>query len=165
MDSCLFIRSNSYGTPFFTSLLSSLERITKSVYVGYMNGDLLLHSSFLESLQTIHQEQVKGILPKAIMAMGRRTNIGTTLQNDYTSFSRQQFDSLIERNSSFTDMFISVAQDFFIYNHGKMNLHDYPLSKLVIGRNAYDNYMVDYCIKNDIKLIDISQSSNESFLM
>lgn len=130
-----------------------------------MNGDLLLHSSFLESLQTIHQEQVKGILPKAIMVMGRRTNIGTTLQNDYTTFSRQQFDSLIERNSSFTDMFISVAQDFFVYNHGKMKLHEYPLSKLVIGRNAYDNYMVDYCIKNDILLIDVSQSSNELFLM
>lgn len=92
--------------------------------------------------------------------MGRRTNIGTTLQNDYTTFSRQQFDVLIERNSSFTDMFISVAQDIFIYNHGMINLQEYPLSKLVIGRNGYDNYMVDYCIKKDIKLIDVSLSSN-----
>lgn len=93
------------------------------------------------------------------MVMGRRYNIETTLMNDYTSLSRQQFDSIIERNTSFTDMFISVAQDYFIYNYGQINLHYYPLSKLVIGRNAYDNYMVDYCIKKDITLIDISLSS------
>lgn len=155
----MMVRSNPYGTPFFTSLLSSLERITKSVYVGYMNGDLLLHSSFIESLLAIHDKQLKGILPTKVMVMGRRYNIETTLMNDYTSLSRQQFDSIIERNTSFTDMFISVAQDYFIYNHGQINLYDYPLSKLVIGRNAYDNYMVDYCIKKDIPLIDISLSS------
>lgn len=132
--------------------------------MGYMNCDLLLHSSFVESLEKVYEEQKNGNLQNRVMVMGRRYNVETSTENDYTSFTAQQFDELIERNTAFTDMFISVAQDFFIYNHGALRLDDYPLSKLVIGRNGYDNYMVDYCFKNNISLIDISQSCSDLVL-
>lgn len=156
--SSMIHRTNPFGTPFFTSLLADLERITQSVFVGYMNGDLLLHTSFVESLQFIQQTQKNGVLPKKVMVMGRRTNVNASLEDDFTSFNRFELDRLIEDRTAFTDMFISCAVDIYVYNYGQLRLDDSPLSEMVIGRNKYDNYMVDYCMKNNITLIDISQS-------
>lgn len=159
---CIFIipfivRSNEFGTPYFSSLLSSLESLSRSTFVGYVNCDLLFHSSFFESLHTIDSLQSQGKLEKKGMMMGRRYNLNTNIRNNWTSFHRDQFDQLLVRETEYSDLFISVAQDYFIYNRGSIDLSLLP--DLVIGRNGYDNYMVDFCMKNQIALIDLSLST------
>lgn len=127
-----------------------------------MNCDLLLHSTFLSSIQHISTLQEEGTLIPHVMIMGRRYNFMTNLKQDYTSLKTDEFDSTIEQLTKYNDLFISVAQDFFIFNYGTL---DYSLiPDLVIGRNGYDNYMVDFCFSNNIPLIDISQSGRLSIL-
>lgn len=148
--------SNEFGTPFFTSLLSSLESLSNSYFVGYMNGDLLMHSSFFESLQHIASLQRTNQLSSKVMVMGRRYNFLIQKNQDFSSFNTTQFDSTLLHLTEFSDLFISVAQDFFVFNRGSIDFSLIP--DLVIGRNGYDNFMVDFCFAHAIPLIDISQS-------
>ena len=148
--------SNEFGTPFFTSLLSSLESITKSVFIGYMNCDLLFHSSLVDSLNNIISLQHSGQFNSSIMLMGRRYNKITTLHHNYTDFSSSQFDQLIMNEVFHSDQFITVAQDYFIMPPATLDYSDIP--DLVIGRNGYDNFLVNYCMTHSITLIDMSAS-------
>ena len=140
-------------------MLKELEDLYDGVFIGYMNGDLLLHSSIINTLNTVLEERKK-INNHKIMLVGRRYNIKAAIKDNYQSYSRLEFDNIIEKKTSFTDMFISVAIDLFIFSQGCINYADYPLSKLVIGRNKYDNYMIEYAIEKGISLIDISYGGN-----
>ena len=148
--------SNPYNTPYFSSMLKELEYSYDIDYFGYMNGDLLLHSSIVSTMKTVLTERRSLSNQNKIMLVGRRYNIKTTINDNYQSFSRSEYDSIIEKKTKFTDMFISVAIDLFIFSRGSLNYDDYIFSKLVIGRNKYDNYMIDYAIEKGISLVDIS---------
>ena len=146
-------RSNEFGTPFFFSMMQYLEIYIPSTFVGYMNGDLLFHSSsLLSSLDFI----ASSFLPDHphTMIMGRRYNRDMSLKNDWSDFSSSDFDRLIENEIAFSDLFITVAQDYFIYTHQTLNL--FVMEDVVIGRNGIDNYLLDYCIRNNIPVIDTS---------
>ena len=107
-------------------------------------------------MKTVLKEQQLLNNRNKVMLVGRRYNIKTTIEDNYQSYSRLEFDNIIEKKTNFTDMFISVAIDLFIFSRGSLNYDDYVLSKLVIGRNKYDNYMIDYAIERGITLVDIS---------
>lgn len=127
-----------------------------STFVGYMNCDLLFHSSFFKSLHYISSLQESGKLKEKVMIMGRRYNVNVDLGNNLTDYHLKEFDQHIMNETQFSDLFISVAQDYFIYNRGVLDLSSIP--DLVIGRNGYDNYLVNFCHSNKIPIIDISQS-------
>lgn len=149
-------RSNRYATPFFSTIVQTLKLEYNSVFIGYMNGDLLLHSSFIESLAYLF-DTVVSVKPKSpLMIMGRRYNRNMMMKDNLTSLSNESLNTFIEENTLFGDQFISVAQDFFIFTPSTLRLQD--LLDVVIGRNGYDNYLVDFCIKRNIPLVDISQS-------
>lgn len=146
-------RSNEFGTPFFFSMMQTLETRIPSTFVGYMNGDLLFHSaSLLSSLNFI----ASSFLPDHpnVMIMGRRYNRDMSLEDDWSKYSSFDFDRVIENEIAFSDLFITVAQDYFIYTHQTLNY--LAMEDVVIGRNGIDNYLLDFCIRNQIALIDAS---------
>lgn len=78
------------------------------------------------------------------------------MKDDLTNRSTEAISAFIEENTLFSDQFITVAQDFFIFTPSTLRLQD--LLDVVIGRNGYDNYLVDFCIKHHIPLVDLSPS-------
>lgn len=150
------LRSNRYSTPFFSSIVQTLKLEYNSVFIGYMNGDLLLHSSLIESLSFLFDTVVSGKPKTPLMLMGRRYNRNMAMKDDLTNRSTEAISAFIEENTLFSDQFITVAQDFFIFTPSTLRLQD--LLDVVIGRNGYDNYLVDFCIKHHIPLVDLSPS-------
>ena len=135
--------------------------MVSSKFVGFMNGDLLLHSSLFDSLNYLSSLQVEGKLASHVMVMGRRYNHNIQSKHDFSNYNSLQFDSVIVQITQFSDLFISVAQDFFIFNRGTIDYNQLP--DVVIGRNGYDNYMVHFCFAHSIPLVDISQSGIDIF--
>ena len=93
-------------------MMQYLETRIPSTFVGYMNGDLLFHSvSLLSSLDFI----ASSFLPDHpnVMIMGRRYNRDMSLKDDWSGFSSSDFDRIIETEIAFSDLFISVAQDYW----------------------------------------------------
>lgn len=124
-----------------------------------MNGDLLLHSSFLDSVDFMYRTVVREHPSAPLMLMGRRYNHNMDLHADLAQCN-DTLDAFIERYTRFSDQFISVAQDFFVFTPSTLRFSD--LLDVVIGRNGYDNYLVDFCVKHDIPLVDMSQSGRRS---
>ena len=134
-------------------MMQYLETRIPSTFVGYMNGDLLFHSvSLLSSLDFI----ASSFLPDHpnVMIMGRRYNRDMSLKDDWSGFSSSDFDRIIETEIAFSDLFISVAQDYFIYTHQTLNF--LAMEDVVIGRNGIDNYLLDFCMRHHITVIDAS---------
>ena len=155
--------SNHFGTPFFTSIMTTLERIVveeispPSAFVGYTNCDLLFHSQLISSLHYIQSQMQEQRLPQEVVLMGRRYNRDTSRRDSIEGLDVSAIDQFIEKEIRFSDLFITVAQDYFLFSTGT-----FPYSSLldvVIGRNGYDNYLVDYCLTHNITLIDSSHSS------
>lgn len=134
-------------------MMQYLETRVPSTFLGYMNGDLLFYSvSLLSSLEFI----ASSFLPDhpRVMIMGRRYNRDMSIEDDWSGFSASDFDRLIEQEIAFSDLFITVAQDYFIYTHQTLNF--WAMQDVVIGRNGIDNYLLDYCLRNNISVIDSS---------
>lgn len=91
--------------------------------------------------------------------MGRRYNRDTSLKDSLEGMNSTDIDNLIEKEIRFTDLFITVAQDYFLFTAGTFPFSS--LLEMVIGRNGYDNYLVDYCLKHNITLVDASHSSRD----
>lgn len=143
--------------------MATLERFVveevspPSAFVGYTNCDLLFHSQLISSLHYIQSQMQEQRLPREVVLMGRRYNRDTSLQDSIDGLSVAAIDQFIENEIQFSDLFITVAQDYFLFS-----TDTFPYSSLldvVIGRNGYDNYLVDYCLTHNITLIDSSHSS------
>ena len=94
------------------------------MFIGYMNGDLLLHSSLIESLSFLF-DTVVSVKPKTpLMLMGRRYNRNMAMKDDLTNRSTEAISAFIEENTLFSDQFITVAQDFFIFTPSTLRLQE-----------------------------------------
>lgn len=157
--SLLTARSNRYATPFFSSIIQTLKLEFNSAFIGYMNGDLLLHSSFIDSVGFMYRTVVREHPNAPLMLMGRRYNHNMDLRASLALYN-DTLDAFIEQYTQFSDQFISVAQDYFVFTPSTLRFSD--LLDVVIGRNGYDNYLVDFCVKHDIPLVDMSHSGRRS---
>ncbi|KAK8813242.1 hypothetical protein WA158_002834 [Blastocystis sp. Blastoise] len=149
--------TNEYGTPFFFPMLEYIESHYISSFYGFLNGDILLHGNIVNILDTVLQDIQTGKLYPQIMITGRRNNKEIDI-TDNIGTTNEEINQFIQQSVYKNEQFIPVSQDYFIFTKGTF---DYPnMFPVVIGRNDYDNYLVDYCYhRNDsISLIDGSNA-------
>lgn len=125
-----------------------------SSFYGYINGDILVHSSLDGILKMLSSQQISSHL----LVVGRRYN--TYVDPSFSEFltTREMNDRFILDNTRLNEQFIPVAQDYFIFT--KHTFTKRNVLPVVIGRNRYDNYLVTICkLDPSCNLIDASQSS------
>ncbi|KAK8814347.1 hypothetical protein WA158_008209 [Blastocystis sp. Blastoise] len=145
--------SNQYGTPYFFPMLEYIESNYKSHFYGFLNGDILLHSSIIDILRKVWNEREGGKLKNKLMITGRRNNMYISLSINIGTNS-EEMDMFIKNNVFKNEQFLPVSQDYFIITKGTFDYKN--MFPVVIGRNDYDNYLVDYCYHHPryISLID-----------
>lgn len=125
-----------------------------STFYGYINGDILVHSSLDGILKMLSRQHISSHL----LVVGRRYN--TYVDPSFSEFltTREMNDRFILDNTRLNEQFIPVAQDYFIFT--KHTFTKRNVLPVVIGRNRYDNYLVTICkLDPSCNLIDGSQSS------
>lgn len=135
-----------------------LQETYSSQFYGYINGDILIHSSIVDILQTVRLHPPS----KRILIVGRRYNTYITagIREQFTS--QQVVDSFIQNSIRHNEQFIPVAQDYFIFTEGTLTAEN--VLPVVIGRNLYDNYLCTVCKQDSsCTLMDASQASIPSF--
>lgn len=133
-----------------------------STFYGYVNGDILVHSSLFDILTMVSKKPISSHL----LIVGRRYNTYVSKGFTETLLSRQVIDQFILDNILFNEQFIPVAQDYFIFSRSTFNRTN--VLPVVIGRNRYDNYLCTLCKENPAcALVDASNASidNEGFFI
>ena len=151
-------------------MMQFIETHYNSKFYGFLNGDILIHSSIIPILDTVWKSIESGQLKSKVMITGRRHNMYIQLATNIGN-TNDEIDSFIEQNIFKNEQFLPVSQvffprrslissqDYFIITH---DTFDYgKMLNVVIGRNDYDNYLVDYCYHRS-KTISLLDGSNAS---
>jgi len=136
------VQMNEYGTPFLRALVEQVERRcpVSTPFVAYANADIMFDSGLVKTLRTL-----RGWGQEKVLAVGRRRN--HELKGEL---------SMDEIHHVPSELFIDIAQDYFIMSRGLFG--DWStLPSYVIGRRAYDNALVDWAFHN-ANLVDATET-------
>ena len=142
--------STLYGLPVLKELFIRAQQLYSTPYYGYANGDLLFTDDLLVTLRAISGYHFHG--NKGLLIVGRRTNFNLT---DLSSAHRYSFEEVRWRalNGS---LFQYNAQDYFIVTKDSFFWPDLP--NFVVGRVAYDNWLVTRAILDRVLVVDATDT-------
>ena len=143
------------GAPVLRTMFQTVQKLYTSSYLyGYVNSDIVFADNFLESLEYV---LTVSDLSLPLFMTGRRTNV-----ENLTPAEAETPSALKKVAKSRGTLFGENAQDYFITNKA------FPWDKIadvVIGRLAYDNWLVGYarCAIN-ATMIELSDSVLGQFI-
>lgn len=124
-----------------------------SQYYGFINADILVHSSISDLLPYITSK----IHSPHVLIVGRRYNSYVTEQDLTVLRTKKDMDRFIQSETYLNEQFIPVAQDFFFFTENTIS--GKTILPVVIGRNRYDNYLLNVCKEDSMcTLVDVSES-------
>ena len=137
-------------------MMNYLQTSFDSRFYGYVNGDILMHSSLESILESLSKQPLSD---NHILLTGRRFNTYVSSEFRLSLRSRETMDRFIEESIIYNEQFIPVAQDYFIFT--KATFTSANIVPIVIGRNRYDNYLLTVCkLDRSCNLIDASHASS-----
>ena len=159
-------RVNDHGTPYISDMLDVImnNNTYNSIFYGFANGDILFDTSLSETLMSL-MNRGNSLPHEPVLVIGQRTNykMSDNLTQPVIDFY------YIEQLRARGKLFLTNAEDYFLFTP---NFPRYLFKDLVIGRPAYDNYLVIMSMKLNVSVVDSTktltalhqQSSKESEL-
>jgi hypothetical protein len=137
--------TNEHGTPLFMSLMDRVDAACPGVpLLAYVNADILFDKDeFLGTLDALLNWNRDG---KEFIGVGRRRNHDLTSVLDTRDVTRVN-----------SELFVEVAQDYFIMSRGIISKLSESLPPYVIGRRGYDNAIVDWAYHQEC-LLDLTET-------
>ncbi|KAI6659192.1 hypothetical protein LOD99_14866 [Oopsacas minuta] len=114
----------------------------------YTNGDILYNRKLIQTVKHIKQLMDTKLIRNKLLIIGTRSN---HIMTQYVS--REGDIELLARQSR---VFIKDAQDYFIVTRHTINWETFP--EYLVGRSGYDNAIVDFSFRNEIELIDATNT-------
>ena len=149
----LICRLNPNGLPYFSSMTEYLQDHYVSRFYGYVNGDIIFHSTLRDVLLRINH----AIPSPHLLVVGRRYNAYFKSGTLSSLSSASAVDRYIKSQIRFSEQFIPVAQDYFLFTENTFTRHN--LLPVVVGRNRYDNYLLTLCkTTSTCRLADASEA-------
>lgn len=75
--------SNEFGTPFLKAMFQFAFDHFNSEFYGYVNADILLDSTLIDSLSAISRDIKSGDINSKVYIVGQRTNVQQELEDRY----------------------------------------------------------------------------------
>ena len=145
-------RTNAFGTPFIADMINTITSDAyDSEFYGFANGDILFDDSLVKTLRAIIEH--KATLPTApVLVVGRRINYKIN-DNFHSTTEPLENPSYVRQLRDKESLFWSSAEDYFLFTR---DFPRYLFDDLVIGRPAYDNYLVAMAMRLNVTVIDAS---------
>ena len=148
----VILKSEPKVSEFTVSMLKHLfsetiQTIDTPFYM-YTNGDILYNINLIQTVQHINSLIESRLIRNKLLIIGRRLN------HKITQYVRREKD--IELMAKKSRIFIKEAQDYFIVTRNAINWVTFP--EYLVGRSGYDNAIVDFAFRNEIELIDATNT-------
>ena len=141
------LRGN-FNTPMLKDLFLLAMEKKQSFFYMFANADNLYDSSLMKTLSAVRRSWLSGFIRQKLIIYGQRNNVVVYDEIlDEVEFSRYFMES---------NPFTSFAQDYFIVTKDSIEWDLYP--EVLIGRTAYDNYLVDFSVRSELESVDASSS-------
>ncbi|XP_061196681.1 uncharacterized protein LOC133204956 [Saccostrea echinata] len=120
------------GVPVLKNMYLDVVKVSKSIFYAYANGDILFTDTLIITLMALLNSSVNKSQP--LMVIGRRTNVENVTSSD--AVNQSTIHKIAESRGS---LFSVWGEDYFI------TMKNYPwknIPEVIIGRRAYDNWLV-----------------------
>ena len=134
-------------------MYSAVIPMIKSDFYGFCNGDILFDDSLPETLNRIWGYICNFQHPTLVI--GRRINVNFTAV--YKELKSRDPKVLASLAQSYGSLFDDNAEDYFFISFPEK----FPWSSIkevVIGRPAYDNYLVGEALRGNVSVIDATNT-------
>ena len=142
--------TNLQGTPTLKHMYYKVTQQYNSTFYAFSNGDILYTHALVNTLKYL-KTQLKDL--SRVLIVGQRINHYDA--NSTEPLYRSEDVNATAGSYNFT-RYMAYAEDFFIVSHDGFPWDKTP--DLVIGRLAYDNYLVAFAGMEDISVVDISMT-------
>ena len=135
------------GIPVLKYMYHDVMAAYNTTFYAYSNGDILFTENLIDTLVSLINSLD---LQKPALIIGKRTNV-----NNVTEVEGSNWGNLTSIAKSRGKLFTGYAEDYFI------TPRIYPwkdIAEVVIGRRAYDNWLVYYARKQKQTVIDVTQT-------
>lgn len=137
------------GSPVLKEMFHTVQQyFNSSLLYGYVNSDILFTDNLIESLEVVLNERPAGV---PMMMVGKRINVLNVTEAEASTYA-----DITSIASSRGILFSANAEDYFFTNKA------FPWDSIVdvvVGRVAYDNWLVGHVIcKLKIDVIELTDS-------
>jgi hypothetical protein len=140
------IKKNKNGTPLVGDCLETIKNKSDNSVIAHVSTDIILTKDFVDTIQKVD----KLFLNKNYYMIGQRINISNKLNFSKHPINNLNFDKLKESGH----LHPPTATDYLIFSKFfKINMPPF-----VIGRPGWDSWLIAYCKKNNIPIIDSTHS-------
>ena len=140
----------SYGLPVFKEIFLRAQQLYDTPFYGYANGDILFADDLLITLRAISGHRFRG--NNGLLIIGRRTNFNLTDLSSARAYGLKEVRGLARQGA----LFQYNAQDYFITTRNSFRWNALP--DFVVGRVAYDNWIVTKAILDRILVVDATST-------
>ena len=142
-------RVNKYGTPFLKDMFRAVTKYSGSPFYGYCNADILFGDGLVKTLEGLKRYNFN-----SSMLIGRRVNVKIDPNSTLPLYRNSQIVPLAKSKGS---LFRTDAEDYFII--GPISRFPWHMIKdVVIGRPAYDNYLVGQALIGNVSVVDATKT-------
>ncbi|KAK2178331.1 hypothetical protein NP493_547g01069 [Ridgeia piscesae] len=137
-----------FNAPYVKGIYESAMDVYDAPFYGYCNGDILFDSSIVKTLREVERRLYA---LNTTMVTGRRINVKMNLSIVTPLF---QLSDVTDKARKGT-IIRPYAEDYFFVTR------DFPwhvVPDVVIGRPAYDNFLVAIAIKQNVSVIDATKT-------
>ena len=136
------------GIPVLKYMFQDVMEAFNTTFYAYSNGDILYTDGLIDTLVALVNSHIDIQTP--VMLVGKRTNVDNVTESEGSSY-----ENLTAIAKSRGKLFTGYAEDYFI------TPRVYPwkdIAEVVIGRRAYDNWLVYYARKQKQVVIDATST-------
>ena len=140
--------SSHYGVPVLKYMYRDVKERFNSTFYAYSNGDILYTYSLINTLLELVMSDVSVMEP--LLIVGRRTNVLNVTTEEAASW--ESLDKIARDRGT---LFSTDAEDYFISSDS------FPweaVDELIIGRPAYDNWLLLFARGCGMKTIDVTKT-------
>ena len=141
------LRGN-FSAPMLKDIFIMAMETKQSFFYMFANADNLYDSSLIMTLSAVRRAWLSGYIRQKLIIYGQRNNMVVYEE----ILDEMEFSRYFIQSSPFTDF----AQDYFIVTKDSIEWDLYP--EVLVGRIAYDNYLVDFSVRSELESIDASNS-------
>ena len=140
---------NEYNMPFLKDMYVEVTRLYNATLYGFVNGDIMFDQGLEETLVTIGDEMK---FYKEILATGQRWNYHKKISSwNAISWRPSAIPQLAKHPAA--HLYMDYAEDYFFVSR----TFPWPRFKdIVIGRRAYDNYLVARSNQLNVLTVDMT---------
>ncbi len=137
------VRRNESGTPLVSSIFELARQASRSPYLAYVNGDILLLPDILQAAHHIAAQ----LGNQPFLLVGQRWDLDVTELLDFSPGWEARLKTLAENKGR---LHAPAGSDYFVFPREAFS----EMPEFAIGRAGWDNWMIYHARANGWPVID-----------